>query len=116
MNNKGFTLVELLLCLAMFGIILVIGLCASRDMLKTSLVSLRPVGDDEVFRAATSYVNENKDVFNGKLYTCVTVKDLVDFGYLDDTNDYELKTKIVKLKRNNVTKRIYNVEYVNDCD
>ena len=115
MNNKGFSLVDLLLSLAMFGVVLIIGLCASHDMLKTSLIVFRSVSDEEVFNAAKNYVDDN-NMLDGNSYACVTVRDLVNYGYLADTNDYQLKNRIVKLKKDNITTIIYNVEYVNNCD
>ncbi len=116
MNRKGFTLVEFLICLALLGIVLVFGLCASSDMLRTSLSSLRSVSDNEVFKAAKAYVQENNVTFYDGSYTCVTVKELIDYGYLVDTNDYELRDKIVKVKKNKVTKVIYDIEYTSNCD
>ena len=116
MNRKGFTLVEFLICLVLLGIVLVLGLCASSDMLRTSLSSLRSVSDNEVFKAAKTYVQENNSVFNDDSYACVTVKELIDYGYLVDTNDYELRDKIVKVKKNKVTKVIYDIGYTNSCD
>ena len=116
MNKKGFTLIEFLMCLALLGIVLVIGLCASGNMLRTSLSSLRSVNDNEVFKAAKAYVLENNVSFSRKGYACVEVQDLVDYGYLLDTNDEELKNKIVKLKKNKRTKVIYDIGYTRNCN
>ena len=116
MNNKGFTLIEFLICLVMLGVVLVMGICASRNSLATSLVTLRSVSDNEVFKATKSYVISENISFNDKSYVCVSVRDLIDYGYLADTNDLVLKEKIVKLKRNNITKVISNFEYVSNCD
>ena len=63
MNKKGFTLIEFLICLALLGIVLVIGLCASGGAIRTSLSSLRSVSESEVFKAAKSYSLENNSVF-----------------------------------------------------
>ena len=115
MNKKGFTLVEFLVCLALLGIVLVFGLCASRNMLRTSLSSLRSVSDNEVFKAAKSYAQENTGIFNDAGSACVTVKELIDYGYLVDTNDYGLRDKKVELKKNKLTKVIYDVGYTSSC-
>lgn len=115
MKKNGFTLIEFLVCLAMLGIVLVIGLAASHNMLTTSLAGLRVVSDDEVFKAAKNYVNEKNISFNDNGYVCVSVNDLIDNGYLVDTNNYELKNKLVKLKKNSVTKVISRMWYVDSC-
>ena len=116
MKKNGFTIIEFLVCLAMLGIVLFIGICASRKMLATSLVSFRTVNDDEVFKAAKAYVNENNIDNTYKSYICVKVSDLINYGYLLDTNDQKLKEKTIKLKKNVVTKTISAMEYINDCE
>ena len=116
MNNKGFSIIDLIIVLALFGIILIIGLCASHDMLKTSLLAFRTVSDGEVFTAAMNYAHDNDNLFSDKSYTCVGVNTLIRSGYLADTNDWQLREKIVKVNKGNITKVIYNVEYVNSCD
>ena len=116
MNQKGFTLVEFLICIVLLGIVLVLGLCSSTDMLRTSLSSLRSVSDNEVFKAARSYALENNSTFDSNGHTCIMVHDLIDYGYLLDTNDYELRSKGVILKKNKITKVIYDMEYTSNCE
>ena len=116
MKRNGFTLIEFLICLSLLGIVLIIGISTSHKMLSTSLVTIRAVSDNEVFTAAKNYAIENQKIFNGKFYTCITVKDLIDYGYLADTNDITLKEKNVMIKKNKITKVIYNIDYTNNCD
>ncbi len=115
MNNKGFTLIELLGSIAILGIVLMMGIYASRDTVATSLTTFRNVRDNEVFTAARNYVvGENISLKKG--YACVYVRDLIDYGYLENTNDEEVVNKLVKVSRNNVTKVINQVKYVNICE
>ena len=116
MKKNGFTLIEFLASLAMLGIVLVIGLFASRNMLTTSLAGFRAVSDTEVFKAAKTYVNEKNISFNDKGYTCVSVRDLIDYGYLIDMNDDKVKNMHVKLKKNSLTKVISKAWYVDNCN
>ena len=77
MNKKGFTLIELLAYLALLGIILTIGLHASRDMMVTSFIQFRRVSEREIFSSAEKYVIDND--LSGKIY--VSVIKLVELGY-----------------------------------
>lgn len=115
MKKNGFTLVELLVSLAVLGIVLLMGIYATKGTVATSLIGLRNVSDNEIFVAARNYViGENISMKKG--YTCMYVKDLVDYGYLGDTNSDEIKNRLVKVSRNNKTKVIDKIKYVDVCD
>ena len=115
MKKNGFTLVELLVSLAILGVILLIGITANRNALATSLMGFRNVSDNEVFVAARNYVNgENVSLKKG--YTCVYVKDLIDYGYLGNINDNQVKNRLVKVSINKVTKVINKIKYVDICE
>ncbi len=115
MKKNGFTLVELLVSLAILGVVLLMGLYATKGTAATSVLGIRNITDNEVFSAARNYVIE-ENISLKKGYTCMYVKDLVDYGYLVDTNDKELESKLVKVYRNNVTKVIDKIKYVDVCD
>ena len=115
MKKNGFTLVELLVSLAILGVVLLIGIMANRRALATSLVEFRNVSDSEVFIAARNYViGENVSLKKG--YTCMYVKDLVDYGYLDSTNNKDIEDRLVKVSINKVTKVINKIKYVDICE
>lgn len=115
MKKNGFTLVELLVSLAVLGIVLLMGIFATKGTAATAAIGLRKITDNEVFEAARNYVvGENISMKKG--YTCMYVKDLIDYGYLVDTDDNKLDNKLVKVSRNKITKVIDNVKYVNVCD
>ena len=94
MNKKGFTLIEMLACLALLGIILTIGILVSKDTLATTMTQLSNVSDSEVYQAVRYYVVEENTNFNNQGYTCVTLKDVIDMGYLKGNFDEEFKKKI----------------------
>ena len=115
MKKNGFTLVELLICFALMGFVLLLGIVANRNTLATSLTQIRNVSDNEVFEAARNYVNSGT-VSLEKGYACVYVKDLIDYGYLDNTNDSKIGERLVKVSISNVTKVINNIRYVDICE
>ena len=116
MKKNGFTIIELIGCLALLGIILLLGIHAYRGQTATALSRLRVVSKNEVFAAAEIYVMENNVSFTRSGHTCVRVRDLIDYGYLKDTNDEEVRNKSVKISRNNLTKVIDDVKYVDKCN
>ena len=59
MNNKGFTLVELLGCLVLLGFVLGIGLYSARGTLSTTLTTLDQVSENEIYDSAEIYLMEN---------------------------------------------------------
>lgn len=109
MNRQGFTLVELLGCLALLGIVLAIGLYSSNEMMTTSLVKFRNVHDDEVFSSALEYVND-KDL-SGNIY--VSVINLIDLGYINDMNDTKIRNKCVFV--NKKKDKIKEIKFVDSC-
>lgn len=116
MNRNGFTLFEMLCCVALMGFVLSIGLYLSKDTLGATIESLEGYSDNQVFKAANNYIIEKNINFNDLGYTCVTVSELIDYGYLKDVNDNDVKNRIVKIVRNNDTKVITNTSYVDKCE
>ena len=115
MKKNGFTLVEFLISLAMLGVVLLMGIYAIKGTAATAALGIRDMTDNEIFLAARNYVIEN-NISMKKGYTCMYVKDLVDYGYLVNPNDNELENRLVKVSRNNVTKVIDRIKYVDVCD
>lgn len=115
MNRRGFTLIEMLACLGILGVILGMGLISSKGMLSTSLTQLRKVEDNEVFEAARTYAISGNAIFNNG-YACVTVEELIDLGYLENTNDKKIREKSVQITKNDVTKVIETIKYTQVCE
>ena len=118
MNNKGFTLVELLACLALLGVVLGIGLYVTRDTLSTTLTTLTDVSEKEIYDTAKIYVLENKVEWkNAQVeYTCITVNNLVEKGYFDFDEITSYKDKKIKLERDKQSKVIDSVRFVDSCE
>ena len=110
MNKKGFTLIELLAYLALLGIILTIGLHASRDMMVTSFIQFRRVSEREILSSAEKYVIDND--LSGKIY--VSVIKLVELGYIKDMNDTSVRDKCVLV--NKKKNRIKEIKLVDSCE
>ena len=118
MDNKGFTLVELLACLALLGAVLGIGLYVTRDTLSTTLTTLTDVSEKEIYDTAKIYVLENKVEWknNNPEYTCITINNLVEKGYFDFDEIMSYKDKKIKLERDNQSKVIDIVKFVDVCE
>lgn len=114
MNNKGFTLIEMLACVALLAFVFTLGLIASRDTLATSLSQTTSISDNQIRDAASLYAIEvNKNWTNGT--ACVTVKELVDYGYLDSDRVSSKINRIVEITRDTKTKAITSIDYVDEC-
>lgn len=120
MNRRGFTLIEMLACLAVLGLVLGIGLYATKDTLSMTVNSLNKVSDNEVFDAAELYVSEVNSNWNidnqGNEYTCVLIGNLVDFGYFNEEEVEDIINNKVKITRNINNKVVINTNYALDCE
>jgi len=117
MGRKGFTLVELIGCLALMGIVLCIGLVATRETLATALSTLTDVSESQIYNAAELYILENKTTWtnDGEEYTCLMVKSLVDAGYFEEGEVTTYKNKFVRIVREPKTRVINNIKLVDEC-
>ena len=118
MNNKGFSLIELLGCILLMGVVLCIGLYSTRGTLGRTFSVLTKVSENEIYDTSEMYILENDVKWNdGDIeYTCLTVKDLVDKGYFDSMEVSEYIDKEIKVIRDNVTKVISSVNIVDVCE
>lgn len=119
MNKKGFTLVELLGCLLLLAVILCIGLYSARGTLATALSTLTDVSENEIYDTAKIYVLENGVTWinvGEEEYTCLTVKELVDKGYLETGKVNTYNNDYIKVIRKSDTKSILHVELLDSCE
>ena len=118
LNNKGFSLIELLGSIALLGLILCIGLYNARGTLSTSLTTLKSVSEYEIKDTAEIYVIENPVnwINDGEEWSCITIKNLVDKGYFEDNEVTSYKNKKIKIVRNSKSKVITNVKIIDTCE
>lgn len=116
MNNKGFTLVELLGCLVLLATILCIGLYSSRGTLATSLSTIDNISENEIINTAKEYIIENNTTWINNEYTCIKISELISMGYLDEQSTTSYNNKIIKITRNPQTKVITNSTIEDKCN
>ncbi len=110
-DRKGFTLTELLASLVIIGILFGVVIYLVRGTFASTMTQYDNINDNMIFEAARSYVLET-DAFGSKEYACVKVKELFEYGYLNNAiND----NRIVKVIRNNTTKVIEEIKYAHEC-
>lgn len=118
LNNKGFTLFELLISLVLLGVILGVGFYLARGTLATTMDTINSVSEREVLDAAEMYVLENSVSWNndGNDYVCLSVLELVDMGYFDSDEVSLYKDKEIRLVRNSISKVIDTINLVDVCE
>ena len=113
MNNRnGFTLVELLASLVIIAILFGIVIHLFRGTYASTMTQIDNVSDNQIYNAAKVYVIET-NAFNSMNYACVTIKELVDYGYLSNVENTD---RLIKIVRNNQTKVIEEITYVDVCE
>ena len=113
MNNKGYTLIEMLAAVTIIAIIFGVAFYLVRGTTATTLTQMGEISDAQIYEAAKVYVTEVKKSFNSQGYTCITLQELADYGYLKNV---DAPTKMIKLTRDISTKVIQEIKYVNECN
>lgn len=118
LNNRGFSLIELLGSLALLALILCIGLYNARGTLSTSLTMLKDVSENEIKNTAEIYIIENPVswINDGEEWTCLTTLDLADKGYFEYDEVTSYKDKSIKIIRDSISKVINSVSIVDSCE
>lgn len=113
MNNKGFTLMELLAVLVIIGVVFGITFYILRGTMATSLTQMDEAVNNQIYEAAKSYVIETNQQFNRSGYACVSLQELIDYGYVNNVDNPQ---QIIKITRNLETKVIEEIKYVEKCN
>ena len=112
MNNRGFTLIELLASLAIITLLFVLAVFMFKSTMASTETQLEEFVSNETYAVTNSYIIENSIPFNSDNYLCVSVKELLDSGYLKNKENDE---RLIKVYRNSETKAIIKMEYVDIC-
>ena len=115
MERNGFTLIELLGSLALLGLVLTLGIIASKDTLATTMTQFSKINENEIYEAARIYAVDGNVNFNDMNYTCVLVDDIVKMGYLKNLEDDNIRKKIVRLERDQNTFTIKKIFFSDEC-
>ncbi|MBR7041985.1 MAG: InlB B-repeat-containing protein, partial [Bacilli bacterium] len=129
MNKKrGFTLVELLATIVVLALIFSITIFIATNLIKKNKENTYKVTINEIESNASNYLIEN----SGRLfyltkdenteYQCITVENLVDYGYLDNNITNSLvsdnvnvkKTDYIYIERDSATKTVTKTIYVSN--
>ena len=119
MNNKGFTLVELIACLVIVVLIFGFGFGMIRGTRSSILTTIDKINENELINAAKMYVIENNVNWineNDNVYSCVSIDSMVSNGYfkLEEVSDYN--NQFVKVIKNNATGVITDLIILEECN
>ena len=116
LNNKGFTLVELLAVIAILMIIMAIAIPNISSAINRTKDKQDKATKKIIKSASDLYVSSIKSQFD-KDY-CVKIQRLIDNDYLDEENDYSDKCVIYKISSGKVVADVDDDKIIKiyDCD
>ncbi len=129
-NNKGFTLMELLAVIIILAFIATISIAIGTSIIKKSKDKTYSVTINEIENTASNYLTETNDISfsidqtNNFEYKYITIQDLIDYGYLKNdiigkyVNDDEKisATDCIYVKRNINSKAVEQINYNKSCN
>ena len=125
-NQKGFTLIELLATIVVLSIVVSLTIYTALNIIGNAKDKSYKVTIINIESNASNYLLENKDKLNfvssseTTEYQCITVKNLIDYGYLNDNitkskvkeNETVDLNRYIYVERNSTTKAITKVVYL----
>ena len=85
MNNKGFTLVELLAVITIIALIAAFALPQVLTQFTNNADEITKKEKEMIEEAARAYVEENNATFSASSSSCIKLKDLVKADYLNES-------------------------------
>lgn len=87
MNNKGFSLIELLTVISLLGVILTVTLFSVNKSVKESENKISEIQIGKIEEAAeVYYLKEGVNTTDNETEHCVNLSYLIEYGYLDNSN------------------------------
>lgn len=120
LNNKGFTLIEVLMVVTILSIVLAITIPNTTYSIKTSENRLSIINNETIKKAINLYTIEfNDDLIwqkeNNKKSTCFSFNILYTKGYLKNNNSLEeYNNKSIKVYQDNGVNSYFLVENCNN--
>ena len=119
MDNKGFTLIELIVCLVVVALVFGLGFGMIRGTRSSILTTIDKISESELINTAKTYILENNVNWvndDDNIYTCVGVNDMVNSKYLNKEEVSDYNNQFVKVIKNNTTKVITNLIILEECN
>ncbi len=124
-NKKGFTLIELLAVIVVLAIILTIAGTAVLQVIKNSREKTKFLAASDIVNMAEAYILSNYDAFDEGEEKCISVKKLIDEGYIEDdvtnpatgeniTNSTEMENQKVCVASDSVKQTDYELKVATD--
>lgn len=119
LNNKGFSLIEILSVILILSIILAIAIPDTTYSIKKGEDKISSINDEVILSAANIYVEEFQDELNWYMdknlkITCFSTYKLEEKGYLTNDNLKSYRGKYIKVMQNNGLNSYYFTDTCNN--
>ena len=119
LNNKGFSLIEILSVILILSIILAIAIPDTTYSIKKGEDKISSINDDVILSTANIYVEEFQDELNwytdnNLKITCFSTYKLEEKGYLTNDNLKSYRGKYIKVMQNNGLNSYYFTDACNN--
>lgn len=119
LNNKGFSLIEILSVILILSIILAIAIPDTTYSIKKGEDKISSINDEVILSAANIYVEEFQDELNWYMdnnlkIACFSTYKLEEKGYLTNDNLNSYRGKYIKVMQNNGLNSYYFTDTCNN--
>lgn len=119
MGNRGFTLIELIVCLVIVAIVFSLGFGLIRGTRAGALTTIDKINENELINAAKTYILENNVSWiseEDNLYVCISVNDMVDNKYFKREEVSNYSNQFVKIIKNKNTQVVTDLIIMKECN